>query len=461
MTIAATGGDNQRGLTGRPLADSLTVHVATIAGADASNATVSWAASGGALSSTSTVTSAGGVARVQWSPSGGDITATASVQGAAGPVTFHANGRASAACTLAPAAATQRFSLGPTDYTLSLNAAQPVRIAVLFVDFPDVTASETPASLMANIVNPGLQLLAEMSYNRLDIAVTAFPTWYRMPNPITSYDWTTYAGHRQYLLDVLSVTDAAIDFSGFNALYVFTPPSTNKPVSPTFNGGSTANVMADGRNFGNAVTFGNDSRTYGPAILAHETGHMLGLVDLYAFTPAGGTYYAGNQFKFVGAWSMMSNVFNPAHYLAWEKRKLGFIDANQVDCLDAAGGVESVITPNEVTGGIKMVALPIDASSALVVEVRDLMRLDANLCASGVLLYTVDARIPTGQGPAQIVGSRVTTSGAGFAKCGPWPDATFGVGPGQVSSYTDAATGATITILAAEANGAYRVRVKR
>ncbi|WP_461412843.1 Ig-like domain-containing protein [Gemmatimonas sp.] len=459
-TLDVVEGAAQQGLLNRPLADSLVVRVRATNGSGVAGVAVSWATANGTVSATNGVTDAQGVARVQFTPSAASASATATVAGLT-PVTFNATARAGGACTLAPSNTTRRFSLGPTDFTLSLRAANPIRAAVLFVDYPGLPATETPAQLMSSVMDPGAALMREMSYGRLNLTTVAFPQWYRMPQPLSSYDWSTYNGHRQFLLDVLSVTNAAIDFSSFDALYVFSPPSANKPVSPTFNGGSSANVMADGRNFGNAVTFGTDVRTYGPSIMAHETGHMLGLVDLYAFFPAGGTNYAGNQFKFIGAWSMMSNVFNAAHFLTWEKRKLGWIDETQVDCLPQAAGVEAVLTPNQVTGGRKMVVVPIDTSSALVVEVRNNVALDANLCTAGVLLYQVDARTPSGEGPVQLLGSRASTAGTAFTKCGPWADGTFGSGSAPISTYTHPPSGATVTVLRAEADGSYRVRVKR
>lgn len=459
-TLEIVQGASQQGLTNRPLADSLVVRVRAATGVAVSGATVTWATTAGALSSASTVSDAQGLARVQWSPSAGTATTTATVAGVT-PTTFTAVAQAGGVCSLAPSNATRRFSLGSTDHTLSLRASNALRAAVLFVDYPALAATETPAQLMSSVVDPGVTLLREMSYSRINLTTVAFPQWYRMPQAISSYDWSTFAGHRQFLLDVLSVTDAAIDFSSFDALYVFSPPSPNKAISPTFNGGTSANVVADGRNFGNAVTFGTDVRTFGPTIMAHETGHMLGLVDLYAFFPAGGTSYAGNQFKFVGAWSMMSNVFNAAHFLTWEKRKLGWIDDAQVDCLNASGGVEAVLSPNQVAGGRKMVVVPIDTSSALVVEVRNNVALDANLCAAGVLLYQVDARISSGEGPAQLLGSRASTTGTAFSKCGPWADGTFGFGSTPIATYTHPPSGATVTVLRAESDGSYRVRVKR
>lgn len=459
--LEVTGGSGQQGLLGRPLADSLTVRVRSASGVAVPGATVAWSATGGTLSSASTTTNAAGVARVQFSPGAPTASATATVAGLT-PATFAATARAGGPCTLTPAAATQRFSLGPTDFTLSLRAGNALRAAVLFVDYPGLVATETPASLLSSVMDPGHAMLREVSYDRINLTLVPFPTWYRMPKAISEYDWTTYLGHRAFLLDVLSITDASIDFSSFDAIYVFSPPSANKPISPTFNGGTTANVMADGRNFGNAVTFGTDSRSHGPAIMAHETLHMLGLVDLYAFggaptVPA----YPTDQTRFVGAWTLMSNVFVPGHILTWEKRKLGWIDESQVDCLDGPGGVEAVLTPNRVAGGHKLVAVPIDASSILVLEARDNTGIDGNLCATGLLLYEVDARIPTGQGPARILGSRATTSGSLFNRCGPWADGTFGFGASPVLTYSHVPTATQVTVVANEANGAVRVRVRR
>ena len=107
-----------------------------------------------------------------------------------------------------------------------------------------------------------------------------------------------------------------------------------------------------------------------------------------------------------------------------------------------------------------MVAVQTSSTTAVVIEVRDNAGLDANLCATGVLVYEVRSAIASGTGAAIVLGSRQTTSGAAFNKCGPWADAIYGVGGGDVSSYTHA-SGATVSVLGAESGGAYRIRVKR
>jgi M6 family metalloprotease-like protein len=459
--LTRENGDQQGGLVDRPLADSLAVRVTDADGAPVREAVVEWQATGGAVTSTRTTTDGAGVARVQGLPGLGEFTATASVQGVT-PVTFRGTGRRSGTCQLAPSSQTQRFSLGPTDFTLSLRPNVPLRVAVLFVDYPNLPGTESPAALMASVVTPGLALLRASSYGRLDVTAVSVPTWFRLPKTDAEYTWSTFAGHRAFLLDVLAASDAAVDYSTFDALLVFSPNGSNKVISPTFNGGRTANVVADGRNFGNAITFGNDSRSFGPSITAHEFGHMLGLVDLYAYSPTAAPPFAGTQFQLVGAWSFMSNVFVAGELLTWEKRKLGWIDEAQVDCLESAGGVEAVLTPNHVPGGRKLVAVPLSPSRVLVAEVRSTAGgLDANLCSSGVLIYTVDAAVTTGNGPVRVAGSRISASGDPFTRCGPWADATFGFGPAPVTSYTEPGTGTRITVLGTAAQGAYRLRVTR
>ena len=459
--LEIVSGDQQRGLSGRALADSLVVRARTVAGTPAAGVSVTWTASSGTVSASSTVTDATGTARVQWVAPSGDATATAGMQGSA-TITFRANGRGNGACVLTPSAQTQRFSLGATDFTLSLRATAPHKIVALFVDFSDAPTTETPQSVVSLIVDPGLALMKELSYNRTAITVTPVLKWYRMSNTSASYSWSTFAGHKAFFQEALSLADADVDFSQYDAVYIFASANAAQIVSPTFNGGQSNGFTFDGKVFGNGVTFGQDSRRFGAAILAHETHHMFGLVDLYSYDPAAGTPYQGNQFRDVGAWSIMSNVFTPGHTFAWEKRKLGFLDDTQVDCLEGTpGGEEAIIQPVETAGGLKMIGIPLDANRALVVEVRSNQGLDANLCSQGVLIYEVNAAAASGVDPAKIRGSRTTTSGAAFTRCGPWADATYGVGAGDVASFTDAASGVTVRVLSTEAGGAYRVRVKR
>ncbi|MDB4877385.1 MAG: peptidase [Gemmatimonadetes bacterium] len=460
--LEVVSGDAQKGLTGRALADSLVVRAKTAAGAPAPNVAITLTASSGTLSSTTATTDATGVARVQWVAGTGDATATVAMAGSAN-LTLKSNGRTSGACVLAPVG--QRMTLGPSDPTLSLNPTAPHKIALLYADFSDAPApaSDTFQSLVDLVVTPGLAMLKELSYGRIQITTTIVPKWYRMSGTSDSYTWRTFQGHHDFIGEVMTLADADVDFSQYDAVYVFTPAAAKQPISPTFNAGqSTGGLKFDGKIIGNGVTFGQDARKYGFVVLAHETQHMFGLVDLYNFTPrTAGDAYPGDQFQNFGAWSIMSNIFVQGHTLAWEKRKLGFLDASQVDCIEGTGGEEVVVQPLEVAGGIKMVALPLDASRAVVIEVRSNQGIDAGLCSTGVLIYDVDASAASGVNVGKIRASRATNSGPLYTKCGAFADATYGLGANDISSYTDSVSGISVKLLGVDASGAYRLRIKR
>lgn len=466
FVIALTAGDNQKGLTGKPLADSLTVTVTTAAGAPASGQTVTWTASGGTLSATTT-TDAAGVARAQWLPALGDVTTTVTVTGAAAK-TFKANARTSGSCMLTPSTATSNFGLGPSNYaTLSIRPTTAHKAIAIFVDFSDVPSTETTASLTSSIITPGFALLSELSYGRSSFSATVVDKWYRMSKTSSSYGFNalTFQAQKDYIQEAMTLADADVDFSQYDVVFVFAAPTANIPVSPTLNAFVGTGITKDGKEIHNGITFGRDSRNgggYGATVLAHETGHMMGLIDLYSLTGQDVTQYHATIQKYVGAWSLMGWTGKTGHWFAYEKLKLGYIDDGQVDCISpTTGGVEDVITPLSVSGGLKAIMVQLDASRALVAEVRAPVGADASLCAHGVVVYQVDAQIATGAGAIVIRPSKVGTDQTKINQCSTFWDGAYDATGGAQSNFTDAASGVTIQVVKAEANGAYRVRVKR
>ena len=121
LALEPVAGNQQTGIAGRALADSVVVRAVSRSGAPVAGVPVSWSATGGTVSSATTATDADGFARVQWRAGPGSGSLAAAAVGAPS-VTFTSTGRPSGPCVLAPAATTQRFSLGPTDFTLSLRA---------------------------------------------------------------------------------------------------------------------------------------------------------------------------------------------------------------------------------------------------------------------------------------------------------------------------------------------------
>jgi hypothetical protein len=208
-------------------------------------------------------------------------------------------------------------------------------------------------------------------------------------------------------------------------------------------------VSADGREFRQVVTFGQDMWNWGFKVLNHESGHTFSLPDLYSF--AGGH-------PFVGGWDLMGLISGPdPDYLAWHKWKFGWLDNTQLSCVSMPGTSQVTVTPLEAGGGTKAVVVRTGTTTAYVAEVRTRTGLDAAACDTGVLIYQVDSSIATGTGPIKVIDAHPATSVCGNGL----NDATFDLGTGEIPSYTNTSAGVRIDLLTHNADGSYTLRVTR
>ena len=340
---------------------------------------------------------------------------------------------------------------GPTDMALHAASTGTLRAVMLFADFPDAPATESTAQLFDRIVVESQQWLHEVSHGRFTFAVDRIDRWYRLSLPSASYglESPTFDAQRRYGEELVKLADAEVDFTPYDVLLIASPPGARIPLSPTFLAYPGAGVRTNERELRWGVTFGTDVRVsdWGGRILAHEVQHMLGLPDLYRF----GSLTYPDFIRDVGGWDHMSWLRPGAHDLVWHKRKLGWVDASQLVC--ATTSVEVDLRASASQEGTKAVVVPLDEDTALVAEVRKPIARDANLCDSGVLVYTVDAATATGQGPVL-----VHAAADGENQCGPIYDATYDVRAGKPSRFTK--DHVTIDVLSSSEAGA-RVRVTR
>jgi M6 family metalloprotease-like protein len=333
---------------------------------------------------------------------------------------------------------------------------------MLFVDFPDLHRSESARILYERLVLRARRWYDEVSYGRLQLEVAPVKRWFRMPHRVAAYglrDGISGPEQQAYLADAVAAADGAVDFSSYQILYVVAAKGTGVERSPAFHQFPGGAVVADGTELRFGATFFEDTKDDARTaanVLIHETGHVLGLPDLYDVPNP--RYWSG--FRFAGGWDVMSSLDPGSHFLAWEKWKLGWLDPTQLACLETAGRLTATLTPLERPGGLKALVMPTGASTALVAEARMRIGQDGLLCAEGVLVYSVDASVRSGYGPIRVRAAEPGRSSELQGRCGPLYNAPYARGPGRVSRFEDASAGISLQVLGSGEAG-YRVRVTR
>lgn len=347
------------------------------------------------------------------------------------------------------------FHLGPTNYDLYLRATGRLSAVVLFVDFPDAPASEQIEPLFSAAIPPAIQWYSEGSYGRMTLTAERLNTWLRLPKPSVTYDLGyrgDYPGivarHRTFLADAVAVADPLVDFGKYSTVLIVAGGAGVRARAgvPL---GAGAGVVADGNELRGMVVM--SSPLARPPDLVHEAGHLFGLPDLYDFSVP---FTEGT--RHLGGWDPMSNTGSLSHFTGWVKWKLGWLESSQIRCLTSPGALEETLSPIEAPGGVKMVVLPTSATTAEVIEVHSLRGLSSNqVCDSGVIVYSVDVRAPSGTAGARINPAR---NDAGTSQCGAIPRAAFDIGPGEIPAYEDGSL--KLELVASDGNS-YRVRVTR
>jgi M6 family metalloprotease-like protein len=280
-----------------------------------------------------------------------------------------------------------------------------------------------------------------VSYGRLDLRVEPTPRWLALP--ATS---KTYADSpERYLRDAVAAADPFVDFAQVDVVYV-APASRTPEVSPTSAILNGFGIRADGKEIRLWIPwsagFATEEGT--PGHVLHETGHLLGLPDLYA----------AGAFSTFHRWDVMAASW-PAELLAWHRWKLGWLDESQIVCVTGRARRTATLSPLERPGGTKAIFVK-RGRRVVAVEVRAREGYDRTLCEVGVLVYSVD-QTPFRRRPVQIYAAQNDGGDAPANDCGGRWNAPLDRARGETRILRT--TDVTVEVLARVAGGGYRVRV--
>ncbi|MFJ8533212.1 M6 family metalloprotease domain-containing protein [Streptomyces sp. NPDC093591] len=393
------------------------------------------------------------------------------------------------------------------------NAAYPrptrgLDAVMVFLSFPDSAPRTTPAELTADHFPATTRFFERASYGRFTLRPHPLRHWIPMPKPSTAYaiqrDWHV-DDRAAYLRDALAAADRKVDFSRYDVVYFVADPD-----APGVDSDATKVVnldtplRADGTDIRRVVTVFEDHPP-DRLVLAHETGHVFDLPDLY-HRPADGK---GDWDTYVGDWDLMGSQFGMAPDLfGWHKWKLGWLEPRQVVCVRGSGtkGTRLTLEPLSVgpgampgrTGaagapwpprafdgvgglgpagasgalggvgalgavpgfglgnGAKLAVVRTGPESALAFEVRGPMGNDAQACRQGVLVYRVRSQADSGGGPVEVIDAHPRSEACWEESVYP-PLADAPVGLGE--SFTVPGDGVRVEVEGRTASGAWTVKI--
>ncbi|UCA54367.1 M6 family metalloprotease domain-containing protein [Streptomyces sp. WA6-1-16] len=382
------------------------------------------------------------------------LAATSLVAGPAAAATGDA-----APCALPRTAA--HHSLGLNTW----NAAYPrpdqgLDAVMIFLSFPDSEPVLTPGELTADHFPATTRFFERASYGRFTLRPHPQRSWTQMPRDSTWYaierDWNAER-RTAYLRDAVAAADDDVDFSRYDVVYLVADPD-----APGVDSDATKVVnfdrplRADGHDIRRVVTV-FEQHPPDRNVLAHETGHVFDLADLY-HRPTDGK---GDWDTYVGDWDVMGSQFGLAPDLfGWHKWKLGWLGGRQVVCVQGSADLTlEPVAAAPVPGGsigTRLAVVRTGADSALAIEARSATGNDRDTCSEGILIYRVRSETASGGGPVEVVDTHPGT-GACWDRSvyPPLADAPLGVG----ETFTVPGAGTRVEVADRTPSGSWTVRI--
>lgn len=332
---------------------------------------------------------------------------------------------------------------------------------MVFLSFPDHRPAVTPKEVTGDYFPATSEFFERASYGRFRLVPHPQREWAQMPRPSTAYgiqrDWAP-EDRAAYVRDAVATADARVDFSQYDVVYFVADPD-----APGVDSDATKVVnfdrpiRADGTDLRRIVTV-FERHPPDRNVLAHETGHVFDLPDLY-HRPTDGK---GDWDTYVGDWDVMGSQFGMAPDLfAWHKWKLGWLESSQVDCVQSGSSMHTLqplaqAPPAGGTGGTRLAVIRTGAGSAIAVEARGSSGNDGDTCTEGVLVYRVRNEAASGGGPIEVLDGHPRTEACWDRSVyPPLADAPLEVG----ETYTVPGERITIEVADRTQSGAYTVKI--
>ncbi|WP_051852679.1 M6 family metalloprotease domain-containing protein [Streptomyces aureocirculatus] len=342
------------------------------------------------------------------------LTALAATSLVAGPATAHGE---AGPCALRRTTAHHSEGLD-TWHSGYPRPSRELDAVMVFLSFPDSPPLTTPDELTADYFPATSEFFERASYGRFRLRPHPQPEWVKMPEQSSAYaierDWDP-RNRAAYLRDAVAAADPRVDFSAYDIVYFVADPD-----APGVDSDATKVVnfdrpmRADGTDIRRIVTL-FERHPPDRNVLAHETGHVFDLPDLY-HRPTDGE---GDWDTHVGDWDVMGSQFGLAPDLfGWHKWKLGWLRQRQVVCV-ADGPQRLTLDPlsapprRDGAGAARLAVVRTGRGSVVAVEARGAVGNDRATCSEGLLVYRVRSETASGRGPVEVIDAHPRSEACG------------------------------------------------
>ncbi|MBM7438961.1 M6 family metalloprotease domain-containing protein [Streptomyces sp. HB132] len=278
---------------------------------------------------------------------------------------------------------------------------------MIFLSFPDAEPVVSPDVLAADHFPSTSRFFQRASYGKFTLRAHPQRQWTLMPHPSSWYgiqrDWGSER-RSAYLRDAIEAADEQTDFSAYDVVYLVADPD-----APGVDSDATKVVnfdrplRADDTDIKRVVTV-FEEHPPDRNVLAHETGHVFDLADLY-HRPEDGK---GDWDTYVGDWDVMGSQFGLSPDLfGWHKWKLGWLGSQEVVCVQGAADLTlepmAEVPVRGASLGTRLAVIRTGVDSALAIEARSATGNDRTTCTEGVLVYRIRNATPSGGGPIEVL----------------------------------------------------------
>jgi M6 family metalloprotease-like protein len=282
-------------------------------------------------------------------------------------------------------------------------------VQILPVSFSDVTTTTNPLLDYDQGISSMKKFWESQSFVGTQVEVRSPTTYKQLPNPVLSYELSSSLfgfqsqKYFEFVKLVIAQYESEIDFTNVSTVVVVVPITITESQIGTWVVDTQRTFVTNEATIYNYMLTGTGDRKNEGSMWVHEYGHALGLTDMRFVDPVNSTIQRPEG---LGVFDIMGSAQTAPEILLWSRFLINILAPQQVLCITQPGTSTHWIRPIEQReANLKGLIIPTGTYTAVVVESRRNYGYDSLLSPRniGILVYTVDTRIPYKRSPMQII----------------------------------------------------------